>query len=248
METLSSHFRFRLPGWQGLRLRALHLPRQCLAASALCLALSPAQAVDTIAVPEAAIERLFSDAGVAIDLRVAPGRNLADASLLDLNRAEFFALRPTLGLAAADPTVALVFVDTLNTTDFSANQDAVAGVSQGVTAIEAAAMARLFAVHLSAQSLGYNLGLSTVSGSTGNLMNPTYLDIPNNPAALTAAQIQIVLRSPLLQTDANGQRFIDILPVYVTAATPAVPEPASWALMLAGAAALGLVRRRRPLR
>lgn len=214
-------------------------------AALLGVASSPAQAVDSIAVPEAGIESIFASAGVSIDLRIGAGRSLVNVSLLDLNRNEFFALRTTLGLAAADPAVALVFVDNLNFTDFGPNLDAAARIGFGVTAIEAAAMARLFAVHLTAQSLGYNLGLTTVAGSNGNLMNPTYLDIANNPAGLTSVQIQQLLRSPLLQTDVNAQRFIEVLPVYVTATAPAVPEPASWALMLGGAAGLGLVRRRR---
>ncbi|MBV9306258.1 MAG: PEP-CTERM sorting domain-containing protein, partial [Acidobacteriaceae bacterium] len=51
---------------------------------------------------------------------------------------------------------------------------------------------------------------------------------------LTEEQVATILQSPLVQTDATGQRFIQITPIAIVAA----PEPPTLLLLL-GAVALG---------
>lgn len=90
-----------------------------------------------------------------------------------------------------------------------------------------------------AHELGHNLGLDHVS-TPGDLMRPSAAP---DQTLLTTDQVAIILASPLVQTDNNGQRFIDIRPIDV-GPFAAVPEPASMTLLAAGAGGV-LLRRRR---
>ena len=93
------------------------------------------------------------------------------------------------------------------------------------------------AAQLLAHELGHNLGLPHRTGNF--LMNPSI----NGFGALNAAEVSTILASPLVHMDANGQRFVQINPVLITA----VPEPSSLAFTAAGLALVGfIVRRRRP--
>ena len=56
-----------------------------------------------------------------------------------------------------------------------------------------------------------------------------------------------ILLSPLIQVDANGQRYIQINPVLITNAA-LIPEPSGLALAGGALLLLGLVRRKRSAR
>jgi hypothetical protein len=97
-----------------------------------------------------------------------------------------------------------------------------------------------FGEQLLAHELGHNLGLDHRNGNF--LMNPFI----NGYGDLNAAEVNIVLSSSLIQTDANGQRFIQINPILVVASNDA-PEPSSLLLVLGALAAVGSQARRRTL-
>lgn len=109
----------------------------------------------------------------------------------------------------------------------------------GVTAADVANH-RLYAASVLAHELAHNLGLqhtnelSLMSGSSSDASFSTYL---------STAQVQTLLTSRFVQTDADGHRFVSITPFAVLAA---VPEPATVWLMLTGTLVLGgQVRRQR---
>lgn len=94
---------------------------------------------------------------------------------------------------------------------------------------------------LLAHELGHNLGLNHRNGNF--LMNPFI----NGFGELSAAEVAEILLSPLIQVDANGQRYIQINPVLITNAA-LIPEPSGLALAGGALLLLGLVRRKRSAR
>jgi hypothetical protein len=80
-------------------------------------------------------------------------------------------------------------------------------------------------------ALGHLLMLQFAADPTGNLMSAAY----TGGGTLTSDQAATMLSSPLVQTDANGTRFVEIDPIVVVASatTTDVPEPASISLFAA---------------
>lgn len=85
---------------------------------------------------------------------------------------------------------------------------------------------------LAGHELGHNLGLAHLE-SSGNLMNGSL----TGNSTLLPAQVAAILASPLVHTDAFGQRYITITPIAL------VPEPGAWLLM--GLGLFGLLLRSR---
>ncbi|MEI4473654.1 hypothetical protein [Frigidibacter sp. MR17.24] len=106
-----------------------------------------------------------------------------------------------------------------------------------------------------AHEIGHNLGLGhlATTADANNLMYPTLPSVTTMArTALTLSQVQTILTSTLLQTDASGSLFLTVQPIYVTAAavvpppTPApVPLPATGLLMIVAIAPIAALRRRR---
>ncbi|MDD2760375.1 MAG: matrixin family metalloprotease [Methylomonas sp.] len=92
--------------------------------------------------------------------------------------------------------------------------------------------------HIMAHELGHNLGLLHNASDSSDLMYPS-IESPRYYTAsysLTDAEVATILRSPFVQMDANGQRFISITPFSVLAPLPpaAVPLPAAWWMFASG--------------
>lgn len=88
-----------------------------------------------------------------------------------------------------------------------------------------------------AHELGHLLGLSHVPG-TGNLMNPLL-----NSTALTSAQVATMLSNKTILQQIGNSLYIDIQPIIVQSSAP-VPEPQTYAMLLAGLAFVGGALRR----
>ena len=101
------------------------------------------------------------------------------------------------------------------------------------------AASAVYGSSLVAHELGHNLGLSHLN-TQGDLMYPS-IDLRGENNLLTTAQINTILTSGLVQTDASGHRYVELAPFAVLA----VPEPATWTMLLAGVAALTAFRRRK---
>ena len=94
---------------------------------------------------------------------------------------------------------------------------------------------RLYAASVMAHEVAHNLGLlhSDVPGLMAATSSETSFS-----TYLSTAQVQTLLSSPFVQTDAEGHRFISVTPFAVLAAP--VPEPGTAWLALTGLALLGL--------
>ena len=82
--------------------------------------------------------------------------------------------------------------------------------------------------------LGHNLNLQHDFFSSANLMAPFYP--PGTD--LTQDQVAIILRSPLVQRDSTGRRFIQITPIAIVAA----PESSTLLLLSAALGALLIIK------
>jgi hypothetical protein len=86
--------------------------------------------------------------------------------------------------------------------------------------------------------LGHNLGLDH-DETEGNLLNAS---LQQTFGFLLPYQVAIILASPLVQIDGNGQRFIEIQPYAVVAS---VPEPSTYLMMGLGLGIFAFIRNRK---
>ena len=203
-----------------------------LKAAVLGLALCGAGAASAgfITTNESGLDAIFSQAGFSgktIDTRFNAGLTVADTALLSIDTdTEFDSLfNLSVYSGRSSQIMNMFFVDAINFCG-SAGSFIGCGSTPGnllVLSSSFAARADLGA-NLGAHELGHNLGLDHVDGSGTNLMNPS---ISSN-FSLDAAQIQAILASSLVQTAANGQRFLSITPIAIVAS---VPEPQTWAML-----------------
>jgi hypothetical protein len=185
--------------------------------------------------------------GAPIDIRFNPPRLIVDPELLVINTQTQLTALVDLAPDPA-PIVDAFFVDQLNACGFEQEptiNGSFAGCAQlpGQVFVEASDYAELSAAPMMGHELGHNLDLQHDFFDLNNLM--TYLFPPGT--ALTEEQVAIILQSPLVQTDPTGQRFIEITPIAIVAAS----EPMTILLLGGGLGALLIVtainRARKPL-
>jgi PEP-CTERM motif-containing protein len=90
---------------------------------------------------------------------------------------------------------------------------------------------------LIAHELGHNLGL--LHASLGLMTS----HLGFGGTELFEDQVADILKSPLVQIDANGQRFIQVTPIAIVG----TPEPSSLLLLGGGFGALLIIKRRKSM-
>jgi hypothetical protein len=192
------------------------------------------------------MESIFSQGSfgsTTIDIRFNAPRTIVAPNLLVIkSEADLVALYKLAPDPA--PVVDAFFVDTL---DACANVEPTvngifAGCAQlpGHLFVEETDLAKEAPAALMGHELGHNLNLQHDLFSSANLMAPFF---PPG-TELTADQVAQILQSPLIQTDASGQRFIEITPIAIVAA----PEPSAALLVFVGFAVLILRAKQRRIR
>ncbi|HEU0154717.1 MAG TPA: hypothetical protein VFQ82_01510 [Stellaceae bacterium] len=216
-------------------------------AAAMLLLSSPIARAGFITIDPAGIDAIFSQPsfdGTPIAIRFNPPQTIVDPDLLVIKtQADLMAL---LALAPDPaPTVDAFFVDQIDACGFP--EPGIGGLVHGCAQlpghvfVEESDSAAMTPATLMGHELGHNLDLQHDFFDGANLMGPLY---PHGPG-LTEDQVAIILESPLVQTDPTGQRFIEITPIAIVAAS----EPAT--LLLLGAGLGGLLiaaaAKRKPL-
>jgi hypothetical protein len=212
--------------------------------AALAILLSPVIAeAAQIVIDDAGMNAIFSQASfgnTTISIRFNPPRQIVAPELLVID--SLAKLQALFNLAPDPaPTVDAFFVDDLNACGDVEPQvnGSLAGCAQlpGHVFVEDFHFAELSAATLMGHELGHNLNLQHDFFDFLNLMAPIFPPGPN----VTEEQVATILLSPLVQTDAKGQRFIQITPIAIVDA----PEPSTLLLLIAALGAL-LVKREGP--
>jgi hypothetical protein len=209
----------------------------------------------TVTTNEAGLDLVYSqqsflDAGAPIDIRYDPVQTIINPNLLKIN--DSVGLSSLFSSAmSSSPTVNMFFVDTIDwcgTTNSAIVGCALVGGNDIV--VESGFAAGSHGTEVMAHELGHNLGLEHTDGS--GLMGPKI----NGNTTLSADEVATILLSQLVQTDASGDRFIEIAPILISAtvisgdpeipvAAVAAPLPPGLVLFVSGLGLMfGRLRRR----
>ena len=212
--------------------------------AALAILLSPALAqAAQIVIDDPGMNVIFSQASFGdtpISIRFNAPRQIVAPELLVIDT--LAQLQALFNLAPDPaPTVDAFFVDELNACGAVEPQvnGALAGCAQlpGHVFVEDFNFAELSPATLMGHELGHNLNLQHDFFDFLNLMAPIFPPGPN----VTEEQVATILQSPLVQTDAKGQRFIQITPIAIVDA----PEPSTFLLLIAAPGALFIIKTRK---
>ncbi len=198
-----------------------------------------------ITIDPAGMNAIFSQpsfAGTPVAIEFLPPETIVAPDLLVIKDAAD--LSALVGLAPyPSPIVDAFFVDQIDACGF--DEAAVSGQYYGCAQlpghvlVEESNAAEEDPATLMGHELGHNLNLEHVPLAPDNLMSyffPHGMD-------LTDEQVATILESPLVQMDADGNRFIEIEPILISA-----PEPSTLAVLGSGLVVLlagGAITRRR---
>jgi hypothetical protein len=220
------------------RIAVAAVGRLIMAALAIFLSSAIGQAA-VVVIDEAEMNAIFSQPSFGdtpISIRFNPPRQIVAPELLVIdNLTELQALYNLASDPA--PTVVAFFVDQLNacgTVEENVN-GAYNGCAQfpGRFLVEDFNAAELDPGELMGHELGHNLDLGHI---------PLGLMAPmlgfGGPPELFDFQVATILQSPLVQTDATGQRFIQITPIAIVG----TPEPSTMLLLCGALGALLIIK------
>jgi hypothetical protein len=222
--------------------RSAAFGRIMMAALALLLSSASAQAGHiTLDVP--GMNAIFSQDsfdGTPISIRFNPSVTIAAPHLLVIDTLADLQALYSLAPDAA-PTVTAFFVDQLNAC--GTVEPAGPGHWNGCAQLPGNFMVvdSGSAAHDPAELMGHELGHNLDLGHIPLGLMAFLLGFGGGPV-LFEDQVATILQSPLVQTDSNGQRFIQITPVAIVG----TPEPSTLLLLGAALGALLIIKEKKP--
>ncbi len=209
---------------------------------ALAILLAPAIAkAGAITIDEAGVNAIFSQESFGdtpVSIRFNPPQTIVAPQYLVINTlADLQGLYSLVPNPA--PTVVVFFVDTIDacgTVDVSAD-GRYFGCAQlpGNFQVLNSAKAAEFPAKLLAHELGHNFGLEH---TTLGLMTP---QLEFGGTELFEDQVAQILQSPLIQIDANGQRYVTVTPIAIVG----TPEPSTLLLLSSGFGAMLAIKKKK---